>query len=98
MHSPKPSPSNEVLWLALALTPGLGPRPARQLVERFGSIVNVFKRTLTELESMGLRAAAAQSIALGKSLEAAESELMRATTAGARVITFDSLEYPAPLA
>jgi DNA processing protein len=84
-------------WLALALTPSLGAIRSRKLMEHFGSIEEVFNASLTELEAAGLRAEAAQSIALGKSLEAAEEELIRATNVGADILTFDDDRYPANL-
>jgi len=81
-------------WLALALTPGLGPTRARKLVGQLGGVDNVFRASLTELEGAGLRAESAQSIALGHSLELAEEELLRATSAGAEVLTLDDTAYP----
>jgi DNA processing protein len=81
-------------WLALALTPSLGAIRSRKLVEHFGGIDAVFNASLTELEAAGLRAEAAQSIALGKSFEAAEEELMRAASGGAEILTFDDPAYP----
>jgi DNA processing protein len=84
-------------WVALALTPSLGPIRARKLVEHFGSIDAVFHASLTELEAAGLRAESAQSIALGKSHEAAEEELIRAANHGAHILTFDDEAYPSNL-
>jgi DNA processing protein len=84
-------------WLALALTPSLGPIRARKLVEHFRGVDAVFNASLTELEAAGLRAESAQSIALGKSFEAAEEELMRAASAGAEILTFDDEAYPTNL-
>ena len=84
-------------WLALALTPSLGPIRARKLVEHFGSIEEVFNASLTELEGAGLRAESAQAIALGKAMEAAEEELIRAVNLGADIVTFDDDRYPANL-
>jgi DNA processing protein len=84
-------------WLALALTPGLGPVRARKLVDRFGSADEVFQASLTELEGAGLRAESAQAIALGKSIEASEEELIRATSAGAQIVTLDDPAYPVQL-
>jgi DNA processing protein len=84
-------------WLALALTPSLGAIRSRKLTEHFGGIDAVFNASLTELEAAGLRAEAAQSIALGKSFEAAEEELMRAASGGAEILTFDDPAYPANL-
>ena len=81
-------------WLALALTPGLGPTRVKKLIEHFGSPVRVLQASLTELEATGMPALSAQSIATGKSLELAHQETLKATEAGARVIALDSPEYP----
>jgi len=81
-------------WLALALTPGLGPTRARKLAEHFGSAESVFRASLTELEACGLHAAAAQAIATGKSLGLAQEELGKAADAGARILTLDDPAYP----
>ena len=37
-------------WLALSLTPGLGPTRARRLVEHMGTVAAVFRTSLTELD------------------------------------------------
>lgn len=84
-------------WLALALTPQLGPIGGRKLVERLGSITAIFNASLTELEAAGLPAESAQSIALGRSLAAAEEELVRAASAGAALITLEDELYPVRL-
>jgi DNA processing protein len=84
-------------WLALALTPGLGPNKSRRLVEFFGGIQGVFKATLTELEAAGLRAVSAQSLATGQSAELAQEELGRAATAGAHIVVMDDPAYPSRL-
>jgi DNA processing protein len=81
-------------WLALALAEGLGPTRARRLVEHFGTVENVFQASLTELEAAGLRAVSAQSIGTGKAMEAAQEELVRATAAGASIVTLDDPQYP----
>ncbi len=76
-------------WLALALTPRLGPARARLLVEHFGGVEQVFRATLTELEAAGLEAASAQSLATGRSFELAEKEAVAASAAGAQLLTLD---------
>jgi len=81
-------------WLALALTPSLGAVRARKLAEHFGGVDQVFRASLTELEAAGLRAEAAQSIALGKSIALAEEEAVRAAAAGAEIVSFDDSAYP----
>jgi DNA processing protein len=84
-------------WLALALTPGLGPTKARRLLEFFGSIQALFRASLTELEAAGIQSVSAQSLGTGRSLELANDELAQAAAADARIITLDDPGYPAPL-
>ena len=95
-----PSKTDEratVQWLALTLTPGLGPTKARKVIELFGSIENVFAASLTELEAAGLNAPSAQALGTGRALELAQDELIRANAAGARLIALDDQLYPAQL-
>jgi DNA processing protein len=87
-------PRAALQWLALALTPALGPTRGRKLVEHFGGVEEVFRATLTELEASGVQAVSAQSIGTGHSLELAQEELVRAAAAGAQIITLDHPEYP----
>jgi DNA processing protein len=96
VHPVSPDKSS-LEWLALALTPGLGPTKARRLIERFGSVQAIFQATLTELEAAGIQAVAAQSLGTGRSLELAQDELARASAAGVRLISQDDAAYPAQL-
>lgn len=82
------------LWLALALTPGMGPTRGRKLVEQLGGIENVFHASLTELEAAGLPAHSAQSLGTGKSQELAQEELVRAAGAAAEILTLADQNYP----
>jgi DNA processing protein len=84
-------------WLALALTPGLGPTKAKRLVEFFGGVQEVFKASLTELEATGIQTVSAQSLGSGRSLELANDEIGRASAAGVRLIPFDDPLYPSQL-
>jgi DNA processing protein len=84
-------------WLALALTPGLGPTKARRVIEFFGSVQALFRASLTELEAAGLRAVSAQSLGTGRSMELAQDELGKVAAADARVISLDDPGYPAQL-
>ncbi len=81
-------------WLAIALTPGLGPTKARKLVEHFGSAEAVFHASLTELEGTGMQAVSAQSIATGKSVELAREEIARAAAAGVTLVSLEDPCYP----
>ena len=85
------------LWLALALTDGLGPTRARRLVEHFGTIEHVFQASLTELEATGIQAVSAQSLGMGKSLELAQEESIKVRAAGVEVVTLDDPIYPSRL-
>lgn len=84
-------------WLALTMTPQLGPTRARRIVERLGSAEAVFRASLTELEALGLPAGSAQSLALGASRQSAEQELARAKQAGVSILCLDDPDYPEPL-
>jgi len=84
-------------WLALALTPGLGPTKARRVIEFFGGVQTLFRVSLTELEAAGLRAVSAQSLGTGRSMELAQDELGKAAAAGAQVVSLDDPRYPAQL-
>src|ERR1700680_4015656 len=81
-------------WLAISLTPGLGPTKARKLVEHVGSAEAVFHASLTELESTGMQAVSAQSIGTGKSAELAREEIARAAAAGVTVLSLEDRCYP----
>jgi DNA processing protein len=92
-----PDATHALEWLALALTPGLGPTRSRKLVEHFGSAEAVFRASLTELESTDIQASSAQSIATGKSSELARQELARAAGDGVAVLSMDDPLYPTRL-
>jgi DNA processing protein len=81
-------------WLALGLTPGLGPTRARRLVEHFGSVAALFRASLTELEATGLLAVSAQSLGTGKSLELAQEESAKVMAARVHVVSLDDPAYP----
>jgi DNA processing protein len=81
-------------WLALTLTPGLGPTKSRKLAEHFGGPEGVFRASLTELEGSGIQAVSAQSLATGKSSELAREEMARAAELGVTIVSVDDPFYP----
>jgi DNA processing protein len=91
------SESLALQWLALSLTPGLGAKRGRSLVEHLGGVQNVFKASLTELEAAGIQVASAQSLGTGRSMELAHDELGRAAAAGVSVVCLDDASYPTQL-
>lgn len=84
-------------WLALTMTPQMGPTRIRRVVERLGDSKAVLRASLTELEACGLPAPAAQALALGTSRQAAEQELARAQAAGVELLCMDDPDYPEAL-
>lgn len=89
--------NSNMQWLALALTPGLGPTKARRLTEFFGRIEAVFQASLTELEAAGIQAASAQSLGTGRSMELAHDEIARTVAGNVRIVSLDDPAYPADL-
>src|SRR5260370_418856 len=89
--------SNSLYWLALSLTPGLGPTRGRKLAEHFPKIEDIFHASLTELEALHLPAQSAQYIALGKSLEMAHEEYAKAVASGVQILSRDDPDWPARL-
>jgi len=85
-------------WIALNMTPGVGPRAAARLLERFGSAEGVFGALRSELERLRLRPEAVESIALRDRHEEAARELERVREIeGADVLVLDDGSYPALL-
>jgi DNA processing protein len=89
--------SNTLYWLALALTPGLGPTRGRKLAESFEKIEDIFQASLTELEGLNLQAQSAQHIALGKSLEMAHEEFAKAQAANVQIVSRNDGLWPVRL-
>jgi DNA processing protein len=84
-------------WIALNMTPGVGPRAAARLLERFGSAEAVFAALRSELERLRLRPEAVESIVLRDRHAEAERELERVRALGADVLVLDDGTYPALL-
>jgi len=89
------APTTHILeWLAISLTPGLGPTKARKLVAHLGGPEAVFHGSLTELEATGIQAVSAQAIATGKSAELAREEIARAAEAEVTIISEEDPCFP----
>jgi len=81
-------------WMALMLTPGMGPTRIWKAMGRLGAAERLFEASLTELEGLGLPAKSAQFCFEGKARAAAEDEIKRVAEAGGRVLTPEDSEYP----
>jgi DNA processing protein len=85
---------DRLAWLALALSPGLGPKRILDAMRELESASQIFALPLTALEGLKFPAEAAQFIFDGKARRAAEDEWTRVTAAGATVISYSCPEYP----
>jgi DNA processing protein len=81
-------------WLALALTPGLGPRRILRAVREAGSAEEILRLPLTGLEALQFPVQAVQFIADNKALEAANAEVEAMQKSGASFLTYHDAEYP----
>lgn len=81
-------------WIALNMTPGVGPRAATKLLERFGSAESVFRATRSELESLRLRPETVQSILNREFYEKAVEEFEKVKALGGDILVLDDGIYP----
>ena len=81
-------------WVALNMTPGIGPRAAAKLLERFGSAEAVFTATRAELEKVRLLPEAVDSIIARDMHERAEAEIESVRKIGAEILILDDGVYP----
>lgn len=84
-------------WVALNMTPGIGPRAAAKLLERFGSAGAVYRATRVELERLRLLPEAVDSIIARDMHAQAEGELENVKKIGCDVLILDDGVYPSLL-
>jgi DNA processing protein len=84
-------------WLALALTPGLGPKRILDAATQTGGAARILSLPLTGLEALNFPAPVAQFIFDGKARQAAEAEAQRVAAHGAAIVCYRSPEYPEQL-
>src|SRR5437764_2046582 len=83
-----------ISWIALNMVPGVGPRAATKLLQRFGSADAVFHARRSELESLRLRPDTVESIIKRELHGRAEQELERVKQLGGDVLILDDGSYP----
>ena len=84
-------------WVELNMTPGIGPRAAAKLLERFGSAEAVYSATRAELEQLRLAPDAVDSI-IGRNLRStAETEITAVKQLGGDILLLDDGVYPSSL-
>lgn len=79
------------------MTPGVGPRAATKLLERFGSADAVFHGRRTELESLRMKPETIESILKREFHEKAGVELERVKALGGDILILDDGSYPSML-
>jgi DNA processing protein len=81
-------------WIALNMTPGIGPRAAAKLLERFGSAEAVYRATRAELEKVRLLPEAVDSIIARDMHDRAEAEIETVRKLGGDILILDDGVYP----
>jgi DNA processing protein len=91
MNSPD---ENRLAWLAMTLTPGLGPKRILRAAQALPALSSLFRLSLTELESLNFPAPAAQYLFTGKARSEAERELVRVRELKGAILTYEEEDYP----
>ncbi|HKR12773.1 MAG TPA: DNA-processing protein DprA [Pyrinomonadaceae bacterium] len=84
-------------WVELNMTPGIGPRAAAKLLERFGSAGAVYNATRSELEQLRLPPEAVDSIIARDLQPRAETEIDAVRKLGGDILLLDDGVYPSSL-
>jgi DNA processing protein len=98
MNGPVPlptiAPENQLAWVALTLTPGLGPKRIIKAAQTLQDLSRLFQLSLTELESLNFPAPSAQFLFSGKARIEAEQELHRLREQHGMILTYEDADYP----
>jgi DNA processing protein len=84
-------------WIALNMTPGVGPRVTARLLEHFGSAEAIFDAPRRELALLRLTPDTIESLANRELHERAEQEIERVRKLGGDILVLDDGVYPALL-
>jgi DNA processing protein len=91
---PPPVTETTLAWLAMAMTPGLGPRRIQRAVRGLREPGELFRLPLTALEALQIPVASARFIAEGRARKAAEEEWQHICRSGCGVMTLTDPDYP----
>jgi DNA processing protein len=89
-----PIEEDQLAWLALVLSPGLGPRRILDAMKQLEAPGRLFSLSLTELEGLRFPAESAQFIFDGKARAAAEEEWAMVAAQGAAILSYSCPAYP----
>src|ERR1700728_615353 len=94
---PQLASEGQLAWVALTLTPGLGPKRILKAAQALPDLSSLFRLSLTELESLNFPAPAAQFLFTGKARTEAERELVRVGEQNGSILTYEEEDYPEQL-
>jgi DNA processing protein len=98
MNAPDPlpttAPENQLAWLALTLTPGLGPKRILKAAQTLQDVSRLFQLSLTELESLNFPTQSAQFLFSGKARVEAEQEWKHVREQRGAILVYEDEEYP----
>jgi DNA processing protein len=89
-----PATETILAWLAMVLTPGLGPRRIFRAVRGMREPADILQLPLTALEALQIPLVSARFIAEGKARKAAEQEWQTIAEGGCSLMTFGDADYP----
>jgi DNA processing protein len=92
--SPVRTEQEEILWLALKMTPQLGPRRAVDLLKKFGSPSAIYQQEARDLEGAGISYSVARSIENGAAMEDAIEQQRLLAATGTQLLTWFDDAYP----
>jgi DNA processing protein len=88
------SDEKRLAWLAMTLTPGLGPKRILKAAQSLPDLSSLFRLSLTQLEALNFPAPAAQYIFTGKARSEAERELVHIRELKGALHTYEEEDYP----
>jgi DNA processing protein len=91
---PQAAAEDRLAWVALALTPGLGPKRILKAAQALQHMSRLFALSLTELEGLNFPAESAQFLFSGQARIEAERELAQAREQGGAILTYEDEDYP----
>jgi DNA processing protein len=97
MPTPALSSDEQLHWLALRMTPGLGARSTIQLLTAFRTPQAIFRASSSEIQAVGVAGGVARSLASGVAFEDAVTQQQRMAEIGATLVPCNSQGYPARL-
>ena len=95
--SPTLTREQELHWLALKMTPGVGFRSATQLIQKLRTPEVIFRSSCKELEEHGLPKSVAQSLASGCAFDDAADQQSKMAEFDTSIVPITDSRYPARL-